>query len=49
MKKNSTHVGRMLEQVICLNYSLAIQAWDTLMQLVLKYTPEGEKKKYIQC
>lgn len=34
----------MLEQVICLNYSLAIQAWDTLMQLVLKYTPKGEKK-----
>lgn len=34
----------MLEQAICLNYSLAIQAWDTLMQLVLKCTPEGEKK-----
>lgn len=34
----------MPEQAICLNYSLAIQAWDTLMQLVLKYTPEGEKK-----
>ena len=41
---NSTHVGRMLEQVICLNYSLAIQAWDTSMQLVLKYIPEGGKK-----
>lgn len=37
----------MLEQAICLNYSLAIQAWDTLMRLVLKYTPKGEKN--IQC
>lgn len=46
MKYNSTHVGMMLEQVICLNCLLAIQASDTLMQLVLKYTP-AEKKKSI--
>lgn len=34
----------MLEQVICLNCLLAIQASDTLMPLVLKYTPEEKKK-----
>lgn len=46
-KYNSTHVGMMLERVICLNCLLAIQASDTLMQLVLKYTPEEKKEKYI--